>query len=137
MLVAIGGCAAAGAIAAPGVGTSLVKALTGGEKKDLGPSSASLANAGHAEWRRHVGSTFLVRSELGPLYLELAAVKMLPSAGKRPSDLKRNTAFSAHFISKNGQLPAGDLIYRVIHRAKGELDIYFSPAARHMVAVFN
>jgi hypothetical protein len=137
LLIGIGGCVAAGAVAAPGVGTSLVKAGTGGGETGGGSTNVSLAHADYAEWRRHIGSTFLVRSELGPLQMVLARVKALPVAGSRPNELKRKAAFSAHFVSKNGQLPAGDFIYRVMHPAKGELDIYFGPVAQDMSAIFN
>lgn len=136
MIMGIGGLAAAGAMAAPGVGPSLLKAV-GDKRKQPGSKNVSLPHADALEWARHVGSTFLVRSEMGPLHLTLEAVKTLPSGGARPESLKRKTAFAAHFVSKNGALPAGDLVYRVMHPAKGEFDIYFSPAAKGMLAIFN
>jgi hypothetical protein len=136
LLVGLGGLAAAGAIAAPGVGTSIVNAVSA-DGNDAGAGNVPLAHADAAEWRRHVGSTFLVRSESGPIYMELAAVKTFPSRGDRPDELKRQTAFSTHFVSKGAQAAAGNLIYRVMHPEKGELDIYFSAAGEGMLAVFN
>lgn len=96
----------------------------------------SLAYAGQAEWAAQVGSVFTAE---GGYRLRLAGVRPLPSAGRRPPEVARRSAFVAVFDVLNGMTMAGEMIYNLRHGQYGRLPVFLSASGdpRRMLAVFN
>ncbi len=69
--------------------------------------------------------------------VKLASIEPLKAAGQRPVGLKRSEGFVARFEADQDALPQGDRIYAIHHEDYGAADIYFSPSADRLVAVFN
>lgn len=139
-LIVGGACAlvGAGAIAVPALRAALGD---GGETQDSAgtwwtPAQLVLSRAGFDEWGRQVGTAFVIRTETGSLSATLTAVKPLNSEGDRPDAVSRDRAFALVF-NAGRSAAKGDRIYPVQHPTHGDLNIYFSPSAGGLLAVFN
>ena len=126
--------AAAGAIAAPALQLSWTRRP--GTRGSWWDGAAPLHRAGIGQWNREVGSEFAVEAEGGTVSVRLAEVQPLNSAGRKPGELGRDRAFAAVFEA-DGPLPAGNRIYKVNHPEHGQMDVFFSPSAERMTAVFG
>jgi hypothetical protein len=137
LLVGLGGAAIAAMVALP-----LVRS-TGSDRarrilaaNPLTRRFVSLVHAEQDEWTAQVGATF---AAVGGYRLRLAGVEPLPSAGDRPAEVTRQSAFLAVFDVLDGKSMAGDLIYAVSHPEYGAMPLFLSASARpgRMVALFN
>ncbi len=131
----------AAAVATPG----FARGLAGAQARPaswLGGSFSSLQAAGLSEWRAAIGETFAVKSPNGSHELRVAAVTAFPRSGSRPATLDRSQAFSVVFEAVAGPpLPAGDSLYRLVHRSYPSLPVYVGAPSGlgrgSLIAVFN
>lgn len=139
----LAGLGAGAAVAAtPAFARPLGAGAPAGRLSWLGGASSSLQSAGLDEWRAAIGETFAVKSPNGSHQLRVAAVAAFPKSGPRPASLARDHAFSVVFEAVAGPpLPAGDSLYRLIHRAYPSMPLYMGapsgPGRGKLVAVFN
>lgn len=131
----IGGVVAAGALAAP-FRRPFARPESTGRSWWRAPT-VSLSKGSFFDWSRQRGSMFTVMGETGAVAVRLAEVTAMGSEGRRAARLGRDRAFAVHFEAVGGQLPAGDRVYTVRSARQGPMNIYFSPTAQTMVAIFG
>ena len=132
-----------GAAAAACMGPLAVAQLAGGSLASRrSAASPTSARSEVGEWERLVGLSFLVTGEAGKVPAKLAAVMRPPVDPKRPADLARFQPFTAYFEVDARLAPAGQRTYRVLHPAKGLIDLFLTRGADKrgkavLLALFN
>ncbi|MCX8476599.1 MAG: hypothetical protein MT490_12445 [Sphingomonas sp.] len=131
-----------GAAAAACMGPLAVAQLAGKSPASRKGAAAPASRSEVAEWERLVGVSFLVAGEAGKVPAKLAAVMRPPVDSKRPADLARFQPFTAYFEVDARLAPAGQQTYRVLHPAKGMIDLFLTRGADKrgkavLLALFN
>ena len=94
-----------------------------------------------AHFARHIGTTFTIDRESGPVKAELIEVAVLKFSGERPAEVKREHAFVA-VLESDQAIDLDHDTHGILHDELGDIDLFLVPVPRaggdHTIeAIFN